>query len=735
MLHERYTPRDLKSVAWSTQKVKELMNLISDMRNGRRLPHIVLLHGPTGCGKLSSLLAVLGEQSSSNEAGLPRTRVLHMNEAVPWDYYKFLVGTFSQGSSAVQENGESFQSNAELMHVARPGTVSNNATSDARMHYPSSHRIVKFYGDPLNSEQQRLTRLFLDQFEKMRNTAIHSMGDADPQTAEQNSSSVLRRNLLFFIVTTHDSHSGNLVLRKLLPSFIFTHSCVYLFHCPQLTTRNMMKRIKEVLTFEQGRCPHQLPLSEEEIKVLCEHSHGDIRHALLQTEWCLLRDADKVHHAPRGDPKVSNRKRRRSDADTPTNIFYLLKSIVPDTLPEGREVPSESNIVAEENLDACSDAPPSSATKLFRDEYLDLSHATARILTQKYSVSSVAEKLNAEPAKLVGYLTNNMLSYFLPEQMDECSACVSAASHADAMRATVVFSRWRKGRSVLHTTRLTSEDENEGSGSMGLDLMSLYIFGKAYFVYHKNVYVPKTFDAKRPPPYYSFPFPRVREVQPKEGWLRSGIKSRGEYVTHFQDWGGDHTHDLFPTEQGWRDDFKQRLLGVSGKTPEFGSYMDIVRECLPALIDRCGPLDAVLLEYLPYARYIVLDHAPPTCTASSCPHTSTDKKFLEGSNTSCTWARVNPIATKKTSGPTRTWFSVPTPTAPPTQKRPCSQLQHDVLCLGLPGKLPLREEMFFLADAGELFYNTAAEHVHEASGHQSIIPLSLSAEDIEDFSD
>ncbi|KAF8286148.1 hypothetical protein TcBrA4_0029510 [Trypanosoma cruzi] len=727
MLHEAYAPEDTRSVAWSRQKKVAFLSLISGMRDGTRPPGVLLLYGPTGSGKLTSVRAMLREQRDA--VGRPLlVEVLHSCESTPQQYYSFLMDTFTEHQLAGNDPCESHLSASSVSGDDSSdvkGRAQRPCEAQSRQQPRVVARLMKLYGESLISPLHARTLRFLDHYDAWRRAEF--LGNCTGDGPNALDGSILRRHFVLFVLTTHDTHSDKVALGKLLPSRVLTHPCIYSFHCTPITTRNLTIRVKDVLRMEKRRqtCGVRCHISDEHVDFVCEHSNGDIRQALLQVQWrCLLGERGLNEAAflstSAGTPK---KKGPRPKLKKPKNVMDL--------------VDDHENVSAETCTLQSSLAPENGFEEevekavLFRDEYLDVAHATARVLTQKYTVSSVAKELSIQPEKLFSYMTNNMPIYFRPDQMQEYAVCAAAASTADAMRSAELFGRRRQTGAELHTARLASDDDSDGMGVIGLDLMALVLFGKTYEVCHKDVCIPAALVAQRPPPYQPMAYPRLRDVEPTRKRFRN---DGGGYIEDEfgRKRGRGEEHKVDFTEQEWRQEFLRRIepRAMGGGSWQ-GADADILRETLPALVNRCASLETVLLEYAPYARCIVLDWSPPTAS----------RGVLDGNATALSSNvesfKKRPVETSfKPPGPKKTLFSFAERRAPSLQKRPCLLLRYKILCCGLVERPPVRAEHFFIVkrhddngDDGDDLLDDAA------SDPNAPLPLLPDGEDIEEYDD
>ncbi|KAK7194261.1 hypothetical protein NESM_000341100 [Novymonas esmeraldas] len=261
-----------------------------------------------------------------------------------------------------------------------------------------------------------------------------------------------------------------------------------------------------------------------------------------------------------------------------------------------------------------------------RDEYIGLSHAVGRLLTQKYSIDAVLDILNVPPRKILDYLTNNQIRYFSDDQLSRYACCADAASAADALRA----SEWGgssagapsaaavRGRRQLADR--TTAGENRGSTAQLLEVVGLHLHHLTYRVSQREVRPPPGFVAQEPPPYLRSAYPRLRDTWQSTGERRDA----GDAVTSV-------------SEREWVQVALARLASVSGSGTASGGArrrrqgsgagggdatllatpriqtdeVDVLREGLPDLLYRCGSTEAVVLDDYALAPSIVLALDPP----------------------------------------------------------------------------------------------------------------------------
>ncbi|CAG9578375.1 conserved hypothetical protein [Leishmania major strain Friedlin] len=293
-------------------------------------------------------------------------------------------------------------------------------------------------------------------------------------------------------------------------------------------------------------------------------------------------------------------------------------------------------------------APPAAAAEsqqrrvlpMTRDEYLGLSHAIGRLLTQKYCIDEVLDTLNVPPRKILDYLTNNQIRYFGDDQLPQYARCIDAASDADALRASELsgsFAGVPNATALRERRQLadrTTAGENLGNTGRLLEFIALQLFHLTYRAIQTEVRPPPGFVAQEPPPYLRLAYPRLRDISYS---AMSYSMRRGEDRT-------EADPAAYLSEREWVQQALARLESVPavsarGSSASYGSdsnrrrrfdagagggsshatltpriqtdEVDVLREGLPDLLYRCGSTEAVLLDYYALAPYILLTVTPP----------------------------------------------------------------------------------------------------------------------------
>lgn len=894
MLHEVYAPRTVADVAWSRQKTVTLSTVIQQARGrGKTLPsaapHIVLLYGPPGCGKLETLKVLLREDATLVEAPVPTAHstsrvgpgatsqwaqcystsfhIFHTCEATVPAYAQYLhsVVSYCRGQlgggelqlPSLTESPASCVSSGGCRSSAdsRAGVMGGSAGSTE---LPTNHaHIIKFYGEPASHALHRCTLLFLREYEELRAIAQHEEQEQGPFLPSDTRvgrreclMQHLRRNLIFFLHTTHDTHNDKLDLNTSFPSTLLQSPTVELFHCTPITEINLRKRLQSILGLEVQRhaqkrrwaantaamdCfANSLPSSSstappsasptrarrtakakrkvptptsaaatacttspsadlmdpETLNAIVAGSQGDIRQALLQVQWsCLIpasnsqapaahqsgesvggawaqaaqaaatiwvrlekqrlaarqgvaaagagaadarvlslsgttgvgrsvyashstpcvsaatpalrasgvahrqgkdeegeidsegesdvveevssedsgervqifssseatsfpasptsRNGDNKTHAKVGD--AASRKRPRQSSSPPAmNMLSLLDSqmepmqaMADVDAQRRRGTKSRQGRVAQRGA-----APPATESQqrtvlpMTRDEYLGLSHAIGRLLTQKYCIDEVLGTLNVPPRKILDYLTNNQIRYFGDDQLPQYARCIDAASDADALRASELsgsFAGMPNAAALRERRQLadrTTAGENLGNTGRLVESIALQLCHLTYRAIQTEVRPPPGFVAQEPPPYLRLAYPRLRDIC--HGAMSYSMR-RGEG-------GAEADSAAYLSEREWvqlalarlesvpavsargssasyRSDSNRRHrfdAGAGGGSSSHATLtpriqtdeVDVLREGLPDLLYRCGSTEAVLLDYYALAPYILLTVNP-----------------------------------------------------------------------------------------------------------------------------
>ncbi|TPP43363.1 Rad17 cell cycle checkpoint family protein [Leishmania donovani] len=491
--------------------------------------------------------------------------------------------------------------------------------------------------------------------------------------------------------------------------------------------------------------------SERESDVVEEVSSkgsGETVHIFSSAEFTSFpepqtsRNGDDKTHAKVGG--AASRKRPRQLSSPPAvNMLSLLDSqmermqAMADVDGQRRRGPkSRAGRFAHRGA-----APPASATgsqqrsvlPMTRDEYLGLSHAIGRLLTQKYCIDEVLGTLNVPPRKILDYLTNNQIRYFGDDQLPQYARCIDAASDADALRASELsgsFAGVPNAAALRERRQLadrTTAGENLGNMGRLLESIALQLFHLTYRAIQTEVRPPPGFVAQEPPPYLRLAYPRLRDISYS---AMPYSMRRGEDRT-------EADPAAYISEREWVQQALARLesvpaVGARGSSASYGSdsnrrrrfdagagggssshatltpriqaeEVDVLREGLPDLLYRCGSTEAVLLDYYALAPYILLTVSPPLPLQSSHAERIPASAALaslsqacEGTNTTAQSRGVHiapdapslpscspGTSTMLTTAPRRTVFRfassslsasappLPVPSAHSVNKRPC----------------------------------------------------------------
>jgi hypothetical protein len=261
MWHEIYRPLTIEDTAWSLPKLRELSAWrpfalpapTLDVRSARRRKQssqdaapataavplaasrpILVMHGPTGCGKLAALQAAYQLRPAD---------VMHAVE------------------HTVAELEESLN---RWLHAP----MSSSPTASTPL--PVAPRLVVVKELPTtftSGSTDPVTFGVLSRFVRAMDAATR-VGASVPNVV--------------FVHTVHDTHSSKVDLRRTYPSELLDHRLTQMFHCTATTERAIGLRLKAVAARAGKVC------SEELIEQVAAASRGDMRQALLQMQWALL---------------------------------------------------------------------------------------------------------------------------------------------------------------------------------------------------------------------------------------------------------------------------------------------------------------------------------------------------------------------------------------------------------------------------------------------------------------
>ncbi|KAG5498654.1 hypothetical protein JKF63_02940 [Porcisia hertigi] len=418
-----------------------------------------------------------------------------------------------------------------------------------------------------------------------------------------------------------------------------------------------------------------------------------------------------------------------------------------------------------------------------RDQYLGLSHAIGRLLTQKYSIDEVLNILNVPPRKILDYLANNQIRYFGEDQLPQYAHCIDAASEADALRASDVSSSFASGPSAAAlrerrqlADRTTAGESLGNTGGM-LDVLALYLFHGTYRAFQTEVRPPSGFVPQEPPPYLPLAYPRFRDtsynrapysMQTREGrtetnpvtnldereWVQQALARLQSVAAVGSGSSSERQHRIWNNR---RRRFDPDAAGgsslLASSTPRIQKdEVDVLREGLPDLPYRCGSTEAVLLDYYAMAPYILLTVDPqqpqwPSCgggisaadaSASLSKAAGATHAISQSSGTQPSLAATPATAPRRTIfrfGSTSPPSLVPAvmkscPQSAPTRprRRTCTPLQLAILQRGRdPATAQLRNDLFVLLQDGFGDGTTADD-----KGNSVEHPLIPDEDDIED---
>lgn len=390
MWTDRYSPRCVADSAWSREKRQGLTHILRGLCDGSRSPHITLLHGPTGCGKLTTLRALLQQELTPVHRAAPSSRkqrrihdnddndntplsstqhedgtdgerdeddgvtVVHTCDVTPLAYRQILqnvlllctgvaashsplqlrsraqsasrstpVASLPLSSMPTQSNGHSTA--ASVGDAASVHHDKDNNHHDHFEHTPMRALIIKFYGELASESIQSCTRDFVTAYEHglvhtttaSANTRYSARTDTrcDATGSKEVGGSVVGcsrahvraryRHLIFFIHTTHNTHSSRVQLRSCFGARVVSSPAVHLFACTPITPLNLRRRLRTILHAEWARRLRKQQQQKMMQDELTHHDHGSSCSALLsQVSW-----SSPTQNVPTHTTRHSSRQR------------------------------------------------------------------------------------------------------------------------------------------------------------------------------------------------------------------------------------------------------------------------------------------------------------------------------------------------------------------------------------------------------------------------------------------
>lgn len=568
---------------WSGPKVKEFCSIVTNAVGSSR--HLaVLLYGPSGCGKLVTPPILIRDVCSNPPAISTVFAFHHMGESLTRpveELDRFFSGAGS--SSWALSVGSSSPPSPQLVV-----------------------RVVKLmnFDEGERDDSSASLRASLWRCLERSMKTIECLDDGTQTTTMQFGGHAFSASLTLFVHTVHDTHSDKVNLNAHFSDVFLRSPSMIKFHCTSITPRAIKLRLLRVLASRDGPsssfsksskrgregndAPHHRT-NAGAVDRISLTSSGDIRQALLQLQWASIpigaTDSEVVDH-PSREALSANSERK--------------KSTIEDLL-----CGSEGNCLQENDLENASGG----AATIVRDEYIDVAHGAARLLTQKYAAKDVMSSLTVPSHKMLGYFASNLHHYFGDEQTEAYALCAELLSSVEKMMLPSELLDVRGGGTTLDDTQATRshraahEVSPNALASAGMELLQ-----RGYCVYHKDVVVPKTFLSQRPPPYLPSCFPKISTVQrqwrprctfPRFLQRDSTFNDAESYES--QDSGTKNTESIL-------DEFRVRMRAVVSAVERPLSLLpvaDILREVLSD--NRVGSLSDALLDTVPLMLWIVLD--------------------------------------------------------------------------------------------------------------------------------
>lgn len=657
MWHELYAPTSVSECTWSRQKVTELTNLVHRFVGGGE-DGAVLLYGPSGSGKTTSIAPIV--QSVVPDVSL---RLHLMAPDAPAakaveDLQRFLSsGLSSQNALRAVPDAPAVDGG----HGGSSATCSSLCIQVVKLLSFGESYIKRADGTNGPTIASSIERF------------LHHM--TEERTKVSRAAHSATTTITFFLHTTHDSHSDKVNLNQHFGDALVNHARLVKFHNTAATAKSIKARLVTILE-RQAKVDAQrgLPryrveaMGAAEIDRIASCSNGDIRQALLQLQFM------SIDPAAAGRTRLSAVEKRCTATTTqPSPVVVDLVDPVDDevdrlfgstTLGAQRKTskrgarnvaplalapPSTPTSTIEDLLDGQLEAPTKPIVKTgahvkanvgVRDEYIDVAHAAARLLTQKYNVPDVLRVLTVPPERLMGYMTNNMHHYFTHDQIDAYAACCELASfgeHFASPSETV-----EHGGGVGSVGDGGCGEESGGGGRRGgrlhtqeaeaLAQMGLHVVQCGYCCLHRQLVVPKVLLSQKPPPFMPPSFPRISTSK----YIAAGRRGFSAKRPRSCDGEGSDTllwclpadddhaeqirsHTVTDTSPLWRE-WADRVLAVCPAAPSSSnsnmgmhapslvSVMDAVRGLFMLAIDRkCCSAAEVVLDVIPMVQKIVFN--------------------------------------------------------------------------------------------------------------------------------
>jgi hypothetical protein len=540
--------------------VTELSTWLACYAAGSTGLRVLVMSGPSGCGKLSTLQAMFPDSSSSSSS--IRTQCSAQSAALPSARLHVLHGT----EAGVEElSGFLGQARLRAQQRQREGDPE-----------PLGLYVVKglpgdgSFGGTFGGSEGSFS---------LRNQSLRVLGNHLQQLHEINNRQCGARaqSLTVFLCTIHDVHSEKVALGDYFGASFISSPLVQRFRCTSVTEKNMAARLQSVA--KQHGIP---PIDAKLLALLCDSAHGDMRQALLQLQWALLTatpsaatvrsscPADRAGAGKRGrnGPVASRAGKKKAAAATVLDLI--------EDADDGDSAPTTSTTTENALL----------SSVFCRDECINIAHGAARLLSQKYTLEQLRSVLSVPPWKVYAFFVSNLPGYFHPYQIAEYA---SVASIASQMEPAVLQLTER----AFAASRATDEDHL----TMSVGEMAVAVLCTAYRILHRDVRHQTTFAAHSPPPFQPFYFPRFinrsSAIDSSYGFSWRGGSSGAEFADE--------------EEVSERKNVASYFKALGGSKNALSAEYGLVREHVMAADRRTCPLCEFILDYYPFAKVIVLD--------------------------------------------------------------------------------------------------------------------------------
>lgn len=585
---------------------------------------IIVLTGPTGCSKLSTITALLNNrptQAASKAAAGAEWLTVEATNVTISTHHSLELGDETSAFTAIGDLRRALEAGIQQEHAAMESftTVLNQALHSPMTNWRHENKknsvLVSAIKDlpvrgtssgSLNNlalqqtsvlEQcyQYAASLVLDASHRWDNllTTIKTLyGETEiPFEAASRLYDAIQAqpacdSLIILIHTIHDTHSEKVGLRAWLPpmftaendggkssNFFGGISPVCMQSIPAVTDVMLLKqmaRVLELVRTEQQRLygdakwasynvEQYLASGKEKksskgaksgvaiknnpiLETIAAASSGDVRQALLQLQWACLKTY--TFKTTTSNAKVASRKgiitlgsfeELEDEAWEPSwsSISTFESAAAKCTWMhyeslQSNPLISKKDLVSNTELES---PPTDTILALFRNETLELAHATARLLTQRYSLESILDVLpssstnsssstsDCPPHKILDYFMNNMSRYYDPadnadgtrSQLDTYALISATASLVDPWIPSPQQGLMRTRDSMAYTVNVITQTGEAANARLhdSLGLLGLATVVSAYRALHIDVKVPLTFAAVRPPPYFPQCFPKT----------------------------------------------------------------------------------------------------------------------------------------------------------------------------------------------------------------------------------